>query len=51
MGHVDGNIIATIIASHISKNIQAVDHNVWPGIVIHIMGIVQPPGIRMPPPI
>ena len=51
IGHVEGSIIATIIASHISRNIHAADHGVSPGIVIHIMGIDQPPGIGMLPPI
>lgn len=50
IGQVDGSIIATIIACHISRNIQAVFQTLWLGMTIHIIGMVQPPGIGMPPP-
>ena len=49
MGIADGSIIATIMASHISRNMVPDINHVWPGIRIHIMDIVQPPGICMPP--
>ena len=51
IGQVDGSIIANIIACHMNRNIHAVFQTLSPGITIHIMGIVQPPGICMPPPI
>lgn len=47
----DGNIMATIMASHMSMNIVADAVQVCPGIRIHIMDIVQPPGMSIPPPI
>jgi hypothetical protein len=46
---VDGSIIATIIACHMRRNIQALNQTLLLGIAIHIMGIVQPPGMGMPP--
>src|SRR5215472_11862035 len=49
IGRADGSIIATIIASHIPTNTAAAESQVWPGIVIHIILMVQLPGIRMPP--
>ena len=39
--------MATIIASHINKKLIADANQVWPGIRIHIMDIVQPPGISI----
>jgi hypothetical protein len=49
MGQLDGSIIAIIIASHISRKIPTASMMDCPGILIHIMDISQPPGIRMPP--
>jgi len=49
MGHDDGSIIAIIIASHINKNIHAEPVTDCPGITIHIIGMVQPPGMGIPP--
>jgi hypothetical protein len=37
--------MATIIASHINWKLMADSAQVWPGIRIHIMDIVHPPGI------
>ena len=39
--------MATIIASHMSRKLVADANQVWPGIRIHIMDIVQPPGISI----
>jgi hypothetical protein len=50
-GNDDGNIIAIIIAPHMSSNIPAASTQLWPGMRIHIIDIVQPPGISIPPPI
>jgi len=44
---VEGNIIATIIASHISVKIAALAGSLPIG--IHIMLIVQLPGMGIPP--
>ena len=41
--------MATIMASHMSRKMKAEVNQVWPGIRIHIMDIVQPPGIPIPP--
>jgi hypothetical protein len=49
MGTKDGSIMATIIVSHISRNIAADAVQDCPGIRIQIMDIVQPPGISIPP--
>lgn len=49
VGSADGIIMATIIASHISRNIAAEIVQDCPGIRIHIIDIVQPPGIPIPP--
>jgi len=46
MGMVEGNIIATIIASHISVKITAPASSLPIG--IHIMLIVQLPGMGIP---
>jgi len=43
----DGSIIGTIIAIHMPANIAAASAHVWPGIRIHAIDIVQPPGIGM----
>ncbi len=48
-GIAEGNIIAIIIVSHIKRNIAAEIVQDCPGIRIHIMDIVQPPDISMPP--
>lgn len=47
VGSADGSIIATIMASHMSRKLIAEANQVWPGIRIHIMDMVQPPGIFM----
>ena len=39
--------MATIIASHMSRKLMADASQVWPRIRIHIMGILQPPGISI----
>src|SRR6266478_4182251 len=49
MGTKDGSIIATIITTHIPRNDAAVPGHVCPGIRIHAIDIVQPPGIGIPP--
>jgi hypothetical protein len=45
----DGSIIATIIASHITRHEPNAAAQLSPGIRIQAMDIVHPPGIRMPP--
>ena len=45
IGSADGIIMATIIASHMSRKLVTDAAQVWPDIRIHIMDIVQPPGI------
>src|ERR1700751_5301254 len=49
IGQLLGSIMAIIMACHINRNIQAVEVSDQPGITIHIMDMVQPPGIRIPP--
>src|SRR6476646_10660484 len=49
MGTRDGVIIATIITTHMPRNDAAVPGHVCPGIRIHAIDIVQPPGIVIPP--
>src|SRR5262245_29858697 len=49
MGTRDGSIIATIITTHIPRNEAAAPGHVWPGIRIHAIDIVQPPGIGISP--
>ncbi|MGB9428856.1 MAG: hypothetical protein WCC11_03105 [Gammaproteobacteria bacterium] len=49
MGTRDGSIIATIITTHIPRNDAAAPDQVCPGIRIHAMDSVQPPGIGIPP--
>src|SRR5476651_9264 len=49
MGVTDGSIIATVIATHMPRNDAAAPGHVWPGIRIHAIDIVQPPGIGIPP--
>jgi hypothetical protein len=45
MGATDGSIIATVIATHMPRNDAAAPVQVCPGIRIHAIDIVQPPGI------
>src|ERR1043166_3607106 len=47
VGSTEGSIMATIIASHMNRKPAADANQVWPGIRIHIMDIVQPPGISI----
>ncbi len=49
MGTKDGNIIATIITIHMPRNNAAAPAHVCPGIRIHAIDIVQPPGIGISP--
>ena len=49
MGAKDGSIIATIIAIHMPRNDAAAPAHVCPGIRIHAIDIVQPPGMGIPP--
>src|SRR5260370_12458418 len=49
MGRSGGSIIATIITTHIARNAVAAPAQVCPGMRIHIIARVQPPGIAMPP--
>src|SRR5512145_3287759 len=49
MGTRDGSIIATIITIHMPRNDAAAPGHVCPGIRIHAIDIVQPPGIGIPP--
>src|SRR6185312_2035179 len=47
MGTSDGSIIATIITTHMPRNDAAAPGHVCPGVRIHAIDIVQPPGIGM----
>ena len=49
MGASDGSIIAAIITTHIARNDAVASIQVCPGIRIHAIDIVQPPGIRISP--
>src|ERR1700682_3390271 len=49
MGTKDGSIIATIITTHMPRNDTAALGPVCPGIRIHAIDIVQPPGIGISP--
>src|SRR5580765_2347092 len=49
MGTSDGSIIATIITVHMPRNDAAAPGHVRPGIRIHAIDIVQPPGIGISP--
>src|SRR5262245_39170902 len=49
MGTRDGNIIATIITTHMPRNPAAAPDQDWPGILIQAIDMIQPPGIGMPP--
>jgi hypothetical protein len=44
-----GDIIANIITIHMPRNDAAAPGHVCPGIRIHVIDIVQPPGIVMLP--
>src|SRR5262249_23721088 len=48
MGIREGSIIATIITTHMPRNDAAAPGHVCPGIRIHAIDIVQPPGIGIP---
>ncbi|MBZ5499744.1 MAG: hypothetical protein LAP85_25375 [Acidobacteriia bacterium] len=41
--------MAAIITTHIPMNEAAASSQVCPGILIHAIDMVQPPGIAMPP--
>src|SRR6266851_3096806 len=49
MGTKDGSIIAAIITTHMPRNDAAAPAHVCPGIRIHAIDIVQPPGIGISP--
>jgi hypothetical protein len=49
MGTRDGSIIAIIITTHMPRNDAAAPGHVCPGISIHAIDIVQPPGIGISP--
>jgi hypothetical protein len=49
MGTSDGSIIAIIITTHMPTNDVAAPGHVCPGIRIHAIDIVQPPGIGISP--
>src|SRR6266581_6928879 len=49
MGTKDGSIIATIITTHMPRYDAAAPGHVCPGIRIHAIDIVQPPGIGISP--
>src|SRR6266704_68557 len=49
MGTKDGSIIATIITTHMPRNDAAAPGHLCPGIRIHAIDIVQPPGIGISP--
>ena len=45
VGRADGSIMATIIASHMNWKLVPEASHVLPGMRVHIIDIVQPPGI------
>src|SRR5215510_508099 len=49
MGARDGNIIASIITTHMPRNDAPAPGHDCPGIRIHAIAIVQPPGIGIIP--
>src|SRR5215472_235692 len=49
MGTSDGSFIATIITIHMPRNDTAAPSHVCPGIRIHAIDIIQPPGIGISP--
>src|SRR5512139_1315434 len=46
---MDGSIIATIMTTHMPRNDAAAPGHVCPGIRLHAMDIVQPPGMGISP--
>src|ERR1700681_684607 len=48
VGHDEGSIMAIIIACHMRRKKSAEAPSDRPGIAIHIIGMVHPPGIGMP---
>src|SRR5436190_4577691 len=48
VGTSDGTIIAIIITHHMPRNLAVAPAQDWPGMRIHAIDIVQPPGISMP---
>jgi hypothetical protein len=48
-GNKDGSIIATIITTHMPRNDAVAPSQVCPGIRIHVIDIVQPPGMDIAP--
>jgi hypothetical protein len=46
----EGSIIATIMAVHMAMNMAAEAASDCPGMGIHIMDIVHPPGMFIPAP-
>src|SRR3954462_7685011 len=48
MGPNDGSIMAAIITTHMQMNDAATWDHACPGMRIHAIDIVQPPGIGMP---
>ena len=49
MGTKEGSIIATVIKTHMPRSDAAAPDHVCPGIRIHAIDIVQPPGIGISP--
>src|SRR6266852_532667 len=49
IGTKDGSIIATIITTHMPRNDAAAPGHDCPGIRIHAIDMVQPPGIGISP--
>jgi hypothetical protein len=49
MGASDGSIMAAIITTHIARNHAAASSHVCPGIRVHAIDMVPPPGIRISP--
>src|SRR5277367_5827101 len=49
MGTKEGSIIATIITSHMPRNDAAALGQACPGVRIHAIDILQPPGIGISP--
>src|ERR1700738_5533741 len=49
MGTRDGSIIATLTTTHMPRNDAAAPGHVCPGIRIHVIDIVQPPGSGISP--
>ena len=49
MGMAEGSIMAIIMAVHMEMIIAAAAKVDWPGMGIHIMDMIHPPGIFIPP--